>query len=161
MSLLRMRASQLSPSSTLKVRFGKALSVHCSTRRLNAPCCGPRKKLSRLRGQRPLRPPSMNRRRQAVDIFAAERASVPLSTQQTSERRDGCARRRVPSCLTLDPPHLRKMRGLAHAPDAFGLHPWLWTKEPVPRGVLAQKGLPRGAGASVLCRRPWCVACWR
>ena len=77
--------------------------------RTNAPCCGPRKNLSRSRGQRPLRPPSTNRRRQAVGILAAERAPVPISTQQTSERRGGCARGRVPSCLKLDPSHLRKM----------------------------------------------------
>jgi len=77
--------------------------------RTNAPCCGHRKNLSRSRGQRPLRPPSTNRRRQAVGILAAERAPVPISTQQTSERRGGCARGRVPSCLKLDPSHLRKM----------------------------------------------------
>ena len=58
----------------------------------------------------------------------------------------------MPSCLKLDPSHLRKMRGLAHAPDAFGFHPWLWTKEPAPSGVLvAQKGLPRGLAL------PFCV----
>ena len=73
---------------------------------------------ARSRGQRPLRPPSTNRRRQAVDILAAERAPVPISTQQTSERRGGCTRGRVPSCLKLDPSHLRKMGDLAHVPDA-------------------------------------------
>ena len=131
-SLVRMRASRCLRPRYSQFASGKALSVHYSTRRLNAPCRGPRKNLSRLRGQRPLRPPSTNRRRQAVDILAAERAPVPLSTQQTSERRGGCARGRVPSCLKLDPSHLRKMWDLAHAPHACVLRFWLWTEERVP-----------------------------
>jgi len=115
-SLVRIRASQLPPRYS-QFASGKALSVHNSTRRLGAPCCGPRMSLPRLRGQRPLRPPSTNRRRQALDILAAERAPVPLSTQQTSEGRGGCARGRVPSCLKLGP--------VASAEDArLGARPW-------------------------------------
>ena len=76
----------------------------------------------------------------------------------------GADARHVPSCLKPDPPHLRKMGCLAHAPRACVLRFWLRTEGSARTGVLAQEGLPRCLGAYVLRRRPysWSVAAgWR